>query len=167
MPQPLKSDTLIGSVLHEWSIQEYEKHDRGGLWYLVIGGAGLAMVVYGMLTGNFLFSLVIILFSIILFMQSHQEPLQVPFQITELGIVIGSKFYAFSELNAFYIFYNPPEVKTLYFETKSVLHPNLRIPLLDQNPVELKHTLREYLAEDTEKEEEPLADRAARNWKLH
>ena len=125
------------------------------------------MVVYGMLSGNFLFSLVIILFSIILFMQSHQEPLQVQFQITELGVVVGGKFYTFSELNAFYIIYNPPEVKTLYFETKSILHPNLRIPLLDQNPVELKHTLREYLAEDTEKEEEPLSDRAARNWKLH
>lgn len=167
MPQPLAEETTIGNILHEWTIQEYEKHERGWLWYLIMGGVGLALIIYGIMTSNFLFSLIIILFTIILFLQSHQEPLQVPFQITELGVVVGSKFYTYSELENFYFIYNPPYVKTLYFETKKILHPTLRIPLLDQNPIELKHTLREFLPENTEKEEEPLSDRAARNWKLH
>jgi len=167
MPKPLKEDLTIGNILHEWTIQEYEQHDRNWLWYILMGGLGIAMIIYGMMSGNFLFSLIIILFGIILFLQSHQEPLQVPFQITELGVVVGNKFYAYSELDQFYLIYDPPHVKTLYLETKSVMHPTLRIPLLDQNPIELKHTLREFLGEDTEKEEEPLSDRAARNWKLH
>ena len=167
MPQSLKTDTLIGSVLHEWTIAEYERHERGAAWFWVMGIAGLALVIYAMLTGNFLFALIIILFAIVLFLQSHQEPIQLPFQITELGIVVGNRFYQYNELNGFYIIYNPPHVKTLYLENKSVFHPLLRIPLLDQNPVEVKHTLTEFLVEDIDKELEPLADRAARNWKLH
>ncbi len=167
MPQQLKSDTLIGNILHEWIIAEYEKHERGTLWYAIILIIGLLLVVYGLWTGDFLFSLIVILFAIILFLQSHQEPLLVPFRITELGVVVGVKFYPYSELGGFYIVYNPPHVKTLYLENKKILHPNLRVPLLDQNPVEVKHTLSEFLLEDVEKEDEPLADRAARNWKLH
>ncbi len=167
MPQPLKDDVLVGNILHEWTIQEYERHERGWLWYLLIGGAGLFMVFYGMTTGNFLFSLIIILIAITLFIQSHQEPLQIPFQITELGAVVGGKFYQYGEFDSFYVIYSPPHVKTLYLVSKSIVHPTIKIPLLDVDPMEIKQTLREFLVEDVEKEEEPLADRAARNWKLH
>ena len=41
------------------------------------------------------------------------------------------------------------------------------MPLLDKNPVELKHSLREFLMENTEKEEEPLSDRWGRVFRLH
>jgi len=167
MPQALKDGVLTGSVLHEWTIQEYERHERGWLWYLIIGGLGLLMVFYGMATGNFLFSLIVILAAIVIFIQSNQEPLQVPFQITELGAVVGNKFYPYGEFDSFYVIYNPPHVKTLYLVTKGIIHPTLRIALLDADPMEVKQTLREFLVEDTEKEEEPLADRAARNWRLH
>lgn len=167
MPQTINERTLLGDVLHEWTIQEYEQHERGMPWYALMILLGLGMVIYGVMTGNFLFALIIILFAIILFLQSHQTPLQVVFQITELGVVVGGRFYPYSEFNSFYVIYQPPEVKTLFLETKSVFRPLLRIPLLDKNPVEIKHTLREFLPEDAEKEEEPLADRVARNWRIH
>ena len=100
-------------------------------------------------------------------MQSHQKPLKVPFKITELGIVIGNRFYGFSELESFYIVYEPPEVKTLFFETKSSFRPLLRIPLVDANPLKVRVSLKEFLSENFEKEEEPYSDTFARNWKLH
>lgn len=167
MPKPLDQKTILGEVLHEWTIQEYEQHERGVRWYIIMIIVGLGMVFYGVLSGNFLFALIIILFAIILFLQSHQTPPQVRFQITELGVVVGNRFYSYLEFSGFYIIYNPPEVKTLYLETISSWRPKLIIPLLDINPIEVKHTLREFLPEHTEKEEEPLSDRAARNWRLH
>ena len=167
MPKRLQEDILVGEVIQEWTIQEYEKHERGWLWYLIMIGLGIFLVIYGMVTGNFLFSLVIILFAIILFLQNHQEPMQIPFQITELGIVLGGKFYSYFELDNFYIIYQPPHVKTLYLKTKTIFHPLLRIPLLDQNPIEIKNSLREFLFEDTEQEGEPASDSVARNWKIH
>ena len=167
MPKPLTDQTLIGEVLHTWTIQECEKHDRNMVWYVVMLGLGFALVVYGIVAGNFLFSLIIILGAIILFLQAHQEPLQVPFAITELGVVVGSRFYPYSELDSFYIIYEPPHVKTLYFQTTSSLRPLIRVPLLDMNPVEVRHTLLENVDEDMEKEEEPWSDRFAREWRIH
>ena len=130
-------------------------------------GVRILLVLYGVITGNFLFSLIVILFSIIIFLQAHQEAPQVPFRITDMGVVVGGKFYEYSEFEGFYIVYKPPHTKTLFLDTKSILQPALRVPLLDNNPIEVKHSLREFLVEDTEKEDEPLADRAARNWKIH
>jgi hypothetical protein len=120
-----------------------------------------------MITGNFLFALIIILFAIILFLQSHQTPPQVPFRITELGVIINNRFYIWSEFKDFYIIYEPPAVKTLFLVTVSNFRPALRIPLLDKNPIEIRQTLKEFLTEDVEKEEEPLSDRMTRNWRLH
>ena len=167
MPEPIKEDTLMGEILEEWTIQEYEKHERSRLWFILIGIAGLFLVFYGVKTGNFLFSLIVILFSIILFLQHHQEPKQLSFQITDLGVVVGSRFYSYGELESFYVVYNPNEAKTLFLDTKATFQPRLRIPLLDMNPVEAKSILREFLPENIEKEEEPMSDRVARNWKLH
>ncbi|MBI5222133.1 MAG: hypothetical protein HY980_01390 [Candidatus Magasanikbacteria bacterium] len=166
MPQKITEETLLGDVIHEWSILEYEKHARGPFWFVLAIGLGIVLALYGIFTGNFLFSLIVILAAIVLFLQAHQEPRQIPFQITDLGVVVGARFYPYSEFENFYIIYNPPEVKTLFLDTKNALQPMLRVPLLDMNPIEVKHSLREYLPEDIEKEE-PLTDRAARNWKIH
>jgi len=167
MPKPLSADTITGDVIHEWTIQEYDQHERGAWWYILMISFGLVLVAYGLWTQNFLFSLIIFLAAIILFLQSHQMPSQVSFRITELGIMVGNRFYSYTELDQFYIIYNPPEVKMLFIEPKSNFRPTLRIPLLDEDPVTVRQTLLEFLEEDIEKEEEPLADRAARRWKIH
>ncbi len=153
--------------MHEWTILEYEQHERNLAWYVIMGLAGLFLVGYGLLTGNFLFALIIILFAIILFLRSHQTPNQVLFQITELGVVVGSRFYPYTELKDFYIIYNPPAVKTLFLNPNSIMRPILHIPLLDKNPVEVKHSLRAFLPEDLEKEKEPISEEIGRSWKMH
>ncbi|MBU0597077.1 hypothetical protein KJ641_03470 [Patescibacteria group bacterium] len=167
MPIKIEEDTIVGSLKFEWTIQEYDQHERNRAWYFFMLVVGFILIIQAVLTGNFLFALIIILFAIILFLQSHQEPLQVPFQITELGIIISDRFYTWKEFESFYIIYQPPQVKTLFLETGSIWRPILRIPLLDNNPIEIKHTLREFLAEDLEKEEEPISDQLGRNWRIH
>ena len=167
MPQTIREDTIIGDVHYAWRVKEYEQHARGNRWYAVSILAGLALIIYGIITGNFIFSLIIILFAIILFLQAHQHAPDVQFAVTELGIVIGSKFYTYSEFDVFYIIYAPPRVKTLFLDTKSIFRPILRVPLLDLNSVDITHSLREFLPEDLEKEDEPIADAWVRNWKIH
>ncbi len=167
MSQIINENTPTGEILQEWTIQEYEQPERGAPWYVVMILLGMSIVAYALFTGNFLFALIIILFAIILFLRAHQEPAQVRFQITDLGVTVGSRFYPYLELEDFYLIYNPPEVKTLFLHPKSVWRPILRVPLLDKNPLEVKHSLREFLPENMEKEEEPLSDKFARNWRLH
>lgn len=167
MPQIIRNTTVIGTVLYEWEIQEYEHYTRGTWWYVFIVFISLILVLFGLLTQNFLFSLIIILSGIILFLQAHQQPQHVPFAITDLGVIVGSRFYTYSEFRSFYIIYQPPITKMLYLSTKSVFRPMLRIPLSNIDPVELRHMLRDYVDEDIEKEEEPAIDTFIRNWKIH
>lgn len=167
MPKTLTPDLPIGDIHHQWLVEEYEQHERGSWWYIIMISLGLVLVVYAMVTLNFLFALTIVLSAIIIFLQSHQTALQIPFAITELGVVVGSKFYQYNELGEFYIIYKPPEVKTIFIETKSIIRPTIRVHLHDQNPLEIRDTLRQYLPENVEKEEEPLAALAARRFKIH
>jgi len=165
MPEKLTDATLTGDVVYQWVVHEYERHIRGTLWHVLMISVGMLLVIYALATDNFLFAIIIILAAIILFLQSAVEPAEVPFAITELGIVLGNRFYSYKEFRAFYMIYNN-ETQTLFFDTTAALRPDLRIPLGEQDPIEIRETLQEVLEEDLEKEE-PLADRAARHWKLH
>lgn len=157
----------MGDILHQWTIKEYDQHERGVWWHVITITLAIVLVGYGLWTDNFMFSLIIILGAIILYLQSYQPPQKLPFAITELGIAVGNRFYTYHELTAFYIVYQPPRVKTLFLETKSSIRPRIRVPLTDQHPVEIRHTLQEFLEEDLEVEEEPTSDMIAREWKLH
>jgi hypothetical protein len=167
MPKLLTEELVTGDTIHEWTINEYESHDRGWKWFFLVGVGCVLLIGYAILVDNFLFALIIILGVIILYLQHHQDPEQVLFQITELGVVVGKKFYPYRELTDFYIIYQPPRVKSLFIGTKSATRPTIRIPLYDRNPVEVRHILLEHLDEDIEKEEEPISESIVRFWKMH
>jgi len=167
MPKAITESTLIGDIEHQWTVKEFEKHERPMAWYVVVGILMSLLVLYGVISGNFLFALVIVLAGIILFVQGKQDPMDVSFAISSLGVIVGNRFYTYSELYDFYIIYDPPEVKMLFFDTKSNVRPLLRVPLMDNNPIEIRKTLRHYLEEDLDKENEPHADTFARKWRFH
>ncbi|MDP2692953.1 MAG: hypothetical protein Q8O88_04915 [bacterium] len=167
MPQTLTQNSITGDVKLEWTVQEYDRHQRGLFWYIFMITLGMILIVYGFMSNNFLFSLIIVLAAIILFIQSYQVPAQVLFRITELGVIVGNRFYTYNELKNFYIIYQPPETKTLFIEPKTGMRPVLRIPLLDQNPLDVRDAMNIFLDEDLEKESEPLTDLFARQWKIH
>lgn len=168
MPNDLTREPInIGRVVYQWTVKEYEKLQRTRRWYLVMGGVGIFLVVYAALTANYLFALIIILFGIVLYLHELQEPLEVPFALTDTGIVLGKKFYRYSELQNFWIIYNPPEVKTLYFSLNNLLRHRLQISLVDYDPRPIRDHLNLYLTEDLEQEEEPLTDKMGRLLGLH
>ncbi len=161
-----KQDANVGKVIFQWVVKEYEKHERDRRWYIFMAVVGTLLVIFGLWTANYLFILIVVLFGIILFLHGIQEPLEVNFAVTETGIVLGNKYYRFSELNSFWLIYSPPEVKNLYFSLDSFVNHRLQVPLLDSDPRPLRDYLNQYLEEDLEQEEEPLADRFARLFKL-
>ncbi len=167
MPQNiLNSDINIGDVQYEWNVKEYERHERGKNWYVMMGLLGAVMVTYGVVSGNYLFALITVLFGIILFMQDMVEPMEVYFALTNTGIVVGKKYYRYSELNNFWIIYNPPFTKNLYFSQDSILRHRIQVPLYDFDPRPIRDYLNQYLQEDLAQEEEPLSDRMGRLMKM-
>lgn len=168
MPINLNREQVsTGEIIFTWNIKEYEQHERSTRWYVLAAVVGGLLLLYSLISGNYLFTLVVVLFGIILFLQDTQSPMEVFFAITEAGIIIGDRFYPFKEITSYWMVYNPPEVKNIYFLTKNALRQRIKIPLLDNDPLSVRDFLNQFLVEDVDKEEEPLTDRLGRVLKLH
>ncbi|MBT4153233.1 MAG: hypothetical protein HOE53_01135 [Candidatus Magasanikbacteria bacterium] len=166
MPQPIEDQLEQDDILHEWTTKEYEQPARKTRWFVVMGIISGILIFYGLVKGNFLFSLIIMLFFIVLFLQSHQKPPLVGFAITPIGVVVGNRLYEYAELKQFYIIYQPPQVEMLYIETTGISRPMLRIPLMDQDPIEIRDTLLQFLPENADADSEPGGDKFGRDWLL-
>lgn len=154
-------------LLAEWVFPETENHKKGKGWYFKALILFFALLIYAIVTANFLFAAIIVMISFIYAFSSFDKPLGVRFRISEDGIRVGRKFYKFSELRSFWIIYEPREnVKNLYFDFTSRIKPTLTIPLKEENPLRVRDILLDYLPEDVEKEDEPLSDIIERVMKL-
>jgi len=149
-----------------WNFPEYVKHTRKKGWYIWASFISLLIIIYSLITANYLFALLVVMFGIILIINHRQDPQEVTFIIDHKGIHLGKKLYKYNEINKFWIIYQPPHAKNLYFEFKKSLRPKLSIPLKDQDPLEIKSFLRQYLEEDLEQEQESLTDILGRIFKI-
>lgn len=162
-----KNEVNIGEVVYEWELQEYEQPERSARWYWIMGLVGAALFVYAVVSADYLFGLFVALLAIIIFLRTTQAPAAVPFAITTTGVVLGKKYFRFSELSKFWIIYNPPVTKNLYFSTQSWMKHRLIVPLYDFDPMPVREFLGQYLVEDLEQEEEPFVDQMGRLLGLH
>ncbi len=158
--------TDFGKVYANWNFPEYGTNWRNGQWYGWAIGAGAVLLLYAILTGNFLFGVIVALTGVIFYFQTIQPPLTVNVQITDEGIKVGKIFYSYLDIEAFWMIYEPPEVKNLYIEFKNVLRPRLGIPLQNEKPLEIRDLLLKHLPENKEREHEPISDGLSRFFKL-
>ena len=154
------------SELLSWNFPEFDSSPRTHRWYLWFGILAAVLVGLGALTDNFLFSIIVVLVSLIIFLRNWRRPGQIHFAFTPQGVHIGRNFYQMKDISEFWIAYRPPTVDTLYFEFNSVWRPTLAVPLNGNNPLQVREVLLQYLAENLEKDEEPLADALARVLRL-
>jgi hypothetical protein len=155
-----------GKIFASWEFPEFIKYQRNTAWYVFTALIGLFLIIYAVYTYNFLFAFIIVMLGFILVIYMAKEPMTVRFIITEDGLELNHHFYSYKEVDTFWIIYEPPEVKNLYFDFKSTLKPSFSIPLLNQDPLEIRTVLLKYLREDLEKEEESTTDLLERKFKL-
>lgn len=153
-------------MLINWSFPEFVVPERSRNWYIIATIIGVLLLLYAILTANFLFGLIIIISAIIMFLQAHKEAGQVAFGISETGIVIDDKFFDFKSFKNFYLIYEPPQTKNLYLEFDSWWRPRLSIPLEDINPIKVRQILLTHLTEDLTKEAEPLSEALNKKLKI-
>lgn len=154
-----------GQGFHSWKFSEFEKHDRGSNWYVWGALVLVLIIILSVVFDNILFGLMAILSALIILM-FHRSDEEIEFTIFEDGIKVNKKFYPYKSLINFYIIYQPPTVKTLYFEPKAWYSPRIPVALEDQNPIQIREVLLKYLDEDLEKEDEPVSDKISRIFKL-
>lgn len=156
----------VGKTILQWKFPEYEEHERGISWYVVTGVLSVAFLIYAILVSNFLFAIIIVIIDLIILIQVNRKPDRIDFKITDQGLLIGTSFTPYRNIGKFWIIYNPPKVKTLYFNFKSTLKPNITIPLENKNPLRVRETLLQYIEEDLEKEEESNSEQIRKFLKL-
>jgi len=150
----------------EWTFPEYEEKPRKSSWYIGFGIIIAFLVGSAIITDNYLFAVVLILFSLILFLQNWHKPEEILFQLTPQGVVIGKTSVEMRDITEFWIAYDPPYTEKIYFSFSSPLRPMLGIPLQGNNPLMIREYLLQYLPENLDREEEPASDAIARVLKL-
>lgn len=156
----------IGEVFAHWTFPEHTKYEHGRKWYVWFTVLMLGLLIFSLVTLNFLFAVIIIVSAVVIFLNDVREPMQMSFYIGEGGILVGTKFFDYKDIRTFWLIYEPKEVKNLYFSPKSFVQPLISIPLLDQDPLKIRNFLLQYLEEDLEKEEEPVSEQLGRRFKI-
>ncbi len=156
----------VGEEIFGWMVDEYERHERGPVWYAIAFLIGLSFVLYAIVTRNFLFAVVVIMAGVIIALSALREPQKIPFLITTRGVALGHQFVSYKDLRSFWILYEPPHLKNLYLDFRSPITPHLVIPLDDQDPIEIRTALLEFLIENETQEDEPLTDILGRFLKI-
>ncbi len=156
----------FGEEVFRWEVDEYERHARGPIWYSVAFLVGLSLVLYAIVTRNFLFAIIVIMAGVIIALSTLREPQRIPFLVTTRGVALGSQFIAYKDLKSFWILYEPPHTKKLYVDFRSPITPHLAVPLEDQDPLELREALLQFIMEDPTQEDESLTELLGRVMKL-
>jgi hypothetical protein len=150
-----------------WEVPEYETHERTRNWYYIAAVIGVLLLVYAVITSNFLFAGIIIIGTMVIILTDGKVPQKVRITLTDEGVEVGRNFYDYDEIKNFSIVYKPKMgVKNLYFEFKTVVKPRLSIPLLDRDPLIIREKLLKYLQEDLERTDQPLSEGLAKMFKL-
>jgi len=155
-----------GKTLISWEFADRPKYERGRLWYVLMIALGVGLLLYALFSANFLFALIIVMIALVLYVSTIFEPAQMRFAVTEDGVQIGGSFLPFREIDKFWFYYEPPEIKNLYLEFRSVVRPRLRIDLADQNPNQVREILAKFVKEDLEQVDEPLSELIGRIFKI-
>ncbi len=166
-----KSDVLddgqdVGRVLLAWETWEFPPAERSIKWYVVAGLVALGMLVYALLTTNFVFAMIIVMFAVIMIMRDLKKPARVQVAITTDGVVFKHEFYPFADIKDFSVIYEPPEISNLYLGFNSRLSPLMSIPLDDADPNEVRTQLLPFVFENLDRDSESLTDTLARVYKL-
>lgn len=164
---PEFEEQLIGAQdVFVWEAPEYERYHRGPRWYLFMSLVVFFLVFYSIWTANYLFALIILLTGIIFIIAGNEKPRTVLIQVGESGIVIDGEYLGFEDIRHFGIVFQPPNVKVLYIYPRPFMRNRMRIYLGEQDPVELRNHLKQYIVEDLDLRDEHASDILAKLLKL-
>ncbi|MDP2630678.1 MAG: hypothetical protein Q8P56_04685 [Candidatus Uhrbacteria bacterium] len=149
-----------------WTFQEFEKHERSVWWYVIAGLVVALLVVYSVASNNFLFTVITVITVVVIFARQMQEPASIECEVTDDGIFVGKKKYAFSDLDSFSLLQRDDGVPVLYLHESRGMHNMVPIPMVDCSPESVRMFLRDFLEENGEHQQEPILDWLMRALKL-
>ena len=143
-----------------WEAPEYAYSKKSPDWYWAVGIFTIGFFVVALVFNNFLFGIFMLLGGFTIALYGARQPRVVRFTISAEGIRIENRVYPYESLKSFWIFYHPPQVKELSVESQKLIMPQIKIPLGDTNPAEVRAYLQQFISE--RQQEESLIDTMTR-----
>lgn len=135
-----------------WHAPEFETKEKSPAWFGWLGVIVIGLIVFAVLTRNYFFVPLVLLMGFVITQYALKAPRHRTFTLDELGVKIDNQRHSFETLSSFWVFYDPPRVKELSFRSKQRFMPYIRIPLADQDPVQVRQALVDYLPERKHRE---------------
>jgi hypothetical protein len=142
-----------GTPLIRWRAPEYANRDRGPVWKGVMSVIVISLIAYGILTDSVPFALVIVLLVAVFMLTHKNNPGKVEVALTDMGVRFGERFYPYDDIRAFWIYFDPPEVKTLNLSVSKGAIREVSIQLEEENPAEIRALLSSEVKELKNKSE--------------
>lgn len=124
-----------------WRAPEFERKGKSIEWFLGLGAALFCLIIFGFLTRNYFFAVLVVLTGFVLVQYARKEPQNRTFAISDSDLTIDAQRYPIESFSSFWIFYDPPRLKELSFRSKQRFMPYIRIPLANQDPVAVRRAL--------------------------
>jgi hypothetical protein len=144
-------DMLLGAppedALFHWKAPEFEIYERDRKWYLYIIIALALIIGWAIYSNGLVMAITFILLGAVGYIHINKTPRILDFIVTDEGVYAEKDFFPFTNMNSFWIIYDPGNKKVISFHTKSHFLPFLHIPIHDEDPVEIREVLLQFIPE--------------------
>lgn len=143
-----KNNINYGVSIISWNAPEFREIHRGPIWKLVAGIFALGLIGWAIWQNTYAFAVVVLLIAGIYFLTHNHKPKQIEIDLRTNGILAASRFYSYSQMQAFWILFLPDEeIKSLNFTMKSGMVREVSLELEDQDPTEIRNFLSAHVYE--------------------
>jgi len=158
-----ESDT--GKIIYSFVTPECIDHSRGQTWFLVMGFFVVVGVIFGLMQDSLSFVILSVLLGGVYTTTHSKKSPDITVSFAENGVVWKDKFFLYSSINSFWIFWKPNETKRLHLNKTEGFPKELVIPISSADPARIKEVLGYYVPE-IEGKKENFSDVISRTFKL-
>lgn len=147
-----------------WQAPEYTQYKKTSDWYWVVGILTMGLFAVALIFRNFLFAGFSLLAGFTIALYGARPARTVSFSLSSEGVRIENRLYPYESLRSFWIFYNPSSIKEISIESQKIIMPHIRIPIGEEDPIQIRSFLQQFLPE--KRQEETLIDAAMRYFRF-
>ena len=150
----------------QWVIDESAATKRGVRWHIGAAGIGMVLMLWAVVTVNFLFAVIVLLIGLSIFLESARGTKELPVTLTTEGIHVSETLYRYKDIRDFWIITDPDGIHTLFLRFTSSLKPRLPLEIRQYDPEHVRAFIGQFVPEDVTEETESFSDALGKILKL-
>ncbi len=113
-----------------WQAHDHIKKEKSSDWFWAVGIIAIGVSILSIYFGNMLFALLIVFATFTLFIQKHNPPKLVAFEVNQRGVVVDKIMYPYSSLESFNVVDEDGwDRDRIIFKSKKIFMPLIVVPV--------------------------------------